>query len=126
MSNKVKILVKSFILLVYIYIILCFLENHYVIGNECAARVYYKPLGRWDYFFIPLLGIIMLSLSRYFIRTSLKMIIIEALVYSSVIISTLIWGNDILASRTEYWPEKYQVKPLSKINFADLDQNTFV
>lgn len=36
--------------------------------------------------------------------------VLEVLVYSSIIISTLIWGNDILASRTEDWPEVYKVK----------------
>ncbi|MEZ3599252.1 MAG: hypothetical protein K1V81_09205 [Paramuribaculum sp.] len=110
MSNSVKILVKSFILLVYIFIILSILESHYVIGGECAARVYYKPFIGWDYIKITLVGIIMLSISLYFIHTSLRMRVLEVLVYSSIIISTLIWGNDILASRTEDWPEVYKVK----------------
>ncbi len=110
MSNSVKILVKSFILLVYIFIILSILESHYVIGGECAARVYYKPFIGWDYIKITLVGIIMLSISLYFIHTSLRMRGLEVLVYSSIIISTLIWGNDILASRTEDWPEVYKVK----------------
>ena len=112
MSNSVKILAKSFILLIYIFIILSILESHYVIVGECAARVYYKPFNGWDYIKIPLAGIIMLSISLYFIYTSLRMRVLEVLMYSSIIISTLIWGNDILALRTEDWPETYQVQPL--------------
>lgn len=115
MSNSVKIVAKSVILLIYIFIILSILESHYVIGNECAARVYYSPLGRWDYILIPLVGIIMLSISLYFIHTSLRMRVLEILLYSSIIISILICGNDILASRTEDWPETYKVKPIECI-----------
>ena len=79
--------------------------------GECAARIYYYPLGRWDYTLIPLVGIILLSLSLYFIHTSLKMKIIEGLLYSCIIITTLIFGNDILASRTIDWPDIYHVQP---------------
>ncbi|WP_289647123.1 hypothetical protein [uncultured Muribaculum sp.] len=107
MSNSVKILVKSFILLVYIFVILSILESHYVAMGECAARIYYYPLGRWDYILIPLVGIILLSLSLYFIHTSPKMRIIEWLLYSCIIITTLIWGNDLLASPTIDWPDQY-------------------
>ena len=70
MSNSVKILAKSFILLIYIFIILSILESHYVTGDECASRVYYYPLGKLDYFLIISVGIIMCLLSVYFIRIS--------------------------------------------------------
>ena len=97
-------------------IIIFTLESHYVAMGECAARIYYYPLGRWDYFSIPLVGIITIALSLYFIRTSLRMRFIEVLVYSSIIITTLIWGNDILASRTEDWPNTYKVQPATNKN----------
>ena len=107
---KVGILIV--LLLIYLYI----LESHYVAMGECVARIYYYPLGRWDYILIPFVGIIMLSISLYFIHTSLKMRVLEMLVYSSIIITTLIWGNDILASRTEDWPDTYKVQPATNKN----------
>ena len=116
MSNSVKIVIKSFILLAYIYITLSILASPYVAMGECAARVYYYPLGRWDYILIPLVGIIMLFISLYFIHTSLSMRVLEVLVYSSIIISTLIWGNNILASRTIDWPDKYKARNINVLN----------
>lgn len=112
MSNSVKVVLKSFILLAYIFIILSILENHYVAMGECAARIYYYPLSRWDYILIPLVGVILLSLSLCFIHASLKMRIIEGLLYSCIVITTLIWGNNILASPTIDWPEVYHPTPL--------------
>ena len=112
MNSSVKLVVKILILLVYMTIIIFRLESHYVAMGECVARIYYYPLGRWDYILIPIVGIILLSLSLYFIHTSLKMIIIEGLLYSCIIITTLMLGNDILASRTIDWPEVYHPTPL--------------
>ena len=80
--------------------------------GECVARVYYYPLGRWDYILIPFIGIFLLSLSLYFIHTSIKMRVIEGLLYSCIVITTLIWGNNILASPTIDWPEVYRPTPL--------------
>lgn len=114
MSNSVKVVLKLFILLAYIFIILFILENHYVAMGECAARIYYYPLSRWDYIFIPLVGIIMLFLSLYYIHISLKMRVVEVFIYVSIIIFTLICGNNILASRTIDWPEEYHPIPYEK------------
>ena len=112
MSNSIKYVTKVVILIVYILIIFFILHHHYVEAGECAARVYYIPLGRWDYILISLIGIIMLFLSRYIITTSKKFRALEILIYASLITATLILGNDILASRTIDWPETYKVKPL--------------
>lgn len=112
MKNSVKSVVKILILLIYLTIIIFILESHYVAIGECAARIYYYPLGRWDFLLIPLVGFIMLSISLYIIHTSLKMRVIEGVLYSCIIITTLIWDNDVLSSRTIDWPETYQVQPL--------------
>lgn len=112
MSNSVKIILKIFSLLIYLIILLFILENHYVAIGECASRIYYYPLGRWDYILIPLVGIIMLSLSLYYIHISKRLQCIEVIIYTSIIIAILLWGNDILASRTIDWPETYHVEPL--------------
>lgn len=109
MSNSVKVLVKSFILLVYIFIILSILESHYVIGNECAARVYYYPLCKLDYFLIISVGIIMCLLSINFIRVSKFQRCIECSIYSIVNIMAIVFGNTIISSRTEDWPDYYRV-----------------
>lgn len=116
MSNSVKIILKIFSLLIYLIILLFILENHYVAIGECAARVYYYPLGRCDYLWIPLVGIVMLSISLYLIHTSKRLRIIEMFIYTIIIIITLLWGNDMLASRTVYWPDTYKVKSIDDLN----------
>ena len=106
--------VKIFILMVYLIAVLFILESHYVAIGECAARVYYYPLGRYDYLLISLVGIVLLSISLYLIHTSKRLRFIEIFIYASIIIATLLWGNDILASSTIEWPKVYHVQPLSK------------
>ena len=80
MSNSIKYVTKVVILIVYILIIFFILHHHCVEAGECAARVYYIPLGRWDYILISLIGIIMLFLSRYIITTSKKFRALEILI----------------------------------------------
>lgn len=96
----------------YLIAILFILESHYVAMGECAARVYYYPLGRCDYLLILLVGIVLLSISLYLIHTSQRLRIIEIFIYANIIIATLLWGNDILASRTVDWPDTYKVEKL--------------
>lgn len=108
-NNSTKYIVKLFIFIAYLLILLFILHHHYVETGECAVRVYYNPLGRWDYYLILIVGIIMLFLSRYIIPTAKKLRAIEILIYASLITATLILGNDILASRTIDWPETYRV-----------------
>lgn len=115
MSNSVKIIAKSFILLIYIFIIVSILETHYVTGDECAARVYYYPLGKLDYFLIISVGVIMCLLSINFIRVSKFQRCIECSIYSITIIMAIVFGNTIISSRTEDWPETYKVKPIECI-----------
>lgn len=114
MRNSVKFVIKIFILMVYLIAVLLILESHYVAMGECVARVYYYPLGRYDYLLIPIVGIVLLSISLYLFPTSKcnKLWIIEVFIYTSIIIVTLFLGNDILASRIIDWPETYHVKPL--------------
>lgn len=112
MRNSVKFVIKIFILIVYLIAVLFILESHYVAMGECAVRIYYYPLGRCDYLLIPLVGIVMMSISLYLIHTSKRFRIIEISIYTGIIIATLLWGNDILASRTEDWPETYKVEKL--------------
>lgn len=115
MNNSVKSVVKILILLIYLTIIIFILESHYVAIGECAARIYYYPLGRWDYILRPLVGIILLSLSLSLIHTTIKMRIIEGILYSCIIIITIVCGNDIFASRMCDWPETYKVKSVELI-----------
>jgi hypothetical protein len=61
---------------------------------------------------ITTIGIIMLSLSLCLLHCSQKLGAIEMFIYASIIIATLMWGNEILASRTIDWPETYKVEKL--------------
>ena len=64
MNSSVKLVVKILILLVYMTIIIFRLESHYVAMGECVARIYYYPLGRWDYILIPFVPIFHSYLSK--------------------------------------------------------------
>ena len=112
MSSSIECITKIFILIVYLLTILFILYHHYAEVGECATRVYSYPLGRWDFFLIPLVGTVMLSISLYLIPDSIRLRIIEVFIYVSIIITTLLWGNDILASRTIDWPDTYHAQPL--------------
>lgn len=107
MTNSVKCLIKESILSVYLIILFFILNNHYFEMGECAAIVYFHPLGCYDYILIPLVGIFMLSISWKLVPTHRFHRVIEALIYVSIIIFTIIWGNEILASITINWPHKY-------------------
>lgn len=72
MSNSVKFIIKTFILLVYLITQIIILGSHYVAIGECASRIYYYPLDRWDYILIISIGIIIYLLSIRFIRASFK------------------------------------------------------
>lgn len=87
--------------------------NHYVEVGECAARVYYKPLSVTDYILLPLVGIVLVSLSLRYIRTNKAVRYIEVSIYSIIIMLGLVYGNKILASRTIDWPETYSVQELT-------------
>lgn len=87
--------------------------NHYVEVGECAARVYYKPLSVTDYILLPLVGIVLVSLSLRYIRTNKAVRYIEVSIYSIIIMLSLVYGNKILASRTIDWPETYSVQELT-------------
>lgn len=102
-----QIIIKIFWLIIFLLTIIFILYHHYVEAGECATIVYYYPLGRRDYILIPLIGIIMLSLSLYFIPVSKKFRVTEVFIYVSLILITIIRGNDLLASRTIDWPDKY-------------------
>lgn len=97
MSSSIKFITKIFILIVYIITILLILYHHYVEVGECATRVHYYPLGRWDYILIPLVGIIMLFLSMYITPASKVLKAIGITIYASLIIATLRWGNFLLS-----------------------------
>lgn len=116
MENSVKFVIKIFIIMVYLVAVLFILKSHYVAMGECVARVYYYPLGRCDYLLIPLVGIVLLSISLYIFHTSKRLRIIEVIMYAIIIITTLLWGNDILASRTVDWPDTYKVKSIDHLN----------
>lgn len=111
-SSSIKYIAKIFLLIAYLLIILFILHHHYVETGECALRVYYYPLDRQDYALITIIGMMMLSLSLYNLQCSKMLRAIEMLIYASFIIAILMWGDDILASRTIDWPESYKVEKL--------------
>ncbi len=90
--------------------------SHYVALGECAARVYYEPLSIKDYILLPIVGITLVSISLRYIRTNKAVRYIEMSIYSIMIMFTLVFGNEILASRTIDWPETYQVQPIESVN----------
>lgn len=112
MSNSIKCVTKVFIFIIYFFIILFILYHHYVEAGECAVRVYYYPLGIRDFILIPFVGIVMLSVSLYIFPVSKKLQLIEVFIYACIIITTLLCGKNILASRTINWPDSYKVSQI--------------
>lgn len=90
--------------------------SHYVAFGECAARLYYKPLDVTDYILLLIVGIVLLSISLRYIRTNKAVRYIEVSIYSIIMMFILVFGNEILASRTIDWPETYKVQPLESVN----------
>ncbi len=88
--------------------------SHYVALGDCAARVYYKPLDVTDYILFPIVGIACVFISLRYIRTNKAVRYIEVAIYSIIIMFILVFGNEILASRTIDWPETYQVAQIKK------------
>ena len=108
-------MIKGCIFIAYIIILAFILNSHYIEFGECAIRVYYCPLDRWNYVMIAFIGITMLISSLHYIRTNKYVRWLECSIYSTIIIITIVFGNSILASRTIDWPETYKVKPIERI-----------
>lgn len=104
--------------LMFLFIIVSYIifMSHYVALGECAARVYYKPLDVTDYILFPIVGIACVFISLRYIRTNKAVRYIEVAIYSIIIMFILVFGNEILASRTIDWPETYQVQPIESVN----------
>ena len=115
MNRTIRYIIKGCILVTYLIILAFVLNSHYIESGECAIRVYYCPLVRWDYAVIALIGITMLLSSLHYIRTNKYLRWLECSIYCTIIILTFVFGNSILASRTIDWPEPYKVKPIECI-----------
>ena len=112
MNRTIRYIIKGCILIAYLVILAFILNSHYIEFGECAIRVYYSPLDRWDYVMIAFTGIILLLSSLHLIRTNKYLRWLECSIYCSIIIITIVFGNSILASRTIDWPEPYKVEKL--------------
>ena len=112
MKRTRRYMIKGCIIIAYIIILAFILNSHYIEFGECAVRVYYCPLDRWDYVMIAFIGITMLLSSLRYIRNNKYVIWLECSIYSTIIIITIVFGNSILASRTIEWPESYKVEKL--------------
>ncbi len=115
--NKIKAYIAK-MCLIFLFIIVSYIifMSHYVAFGECAARLYYKPLDVTDYILLLIVGIVLLSISLRYIRTNKAVRYIEVSIYSIIMMFILVFGNEILASRTIDWPETYKVQPLESVN----------
>lgn len=114
MKNILKTWFKKSLILalcwVTIMFMLCF---KYVSEGECAAIVYYLPMGILDYVYIFLIGSIFMFVSYCFTKktSSRTDFWIEGLIYIVGIVLICYFGNDILASREVEWPHHYHPTP---------------
>lgn len=104
----------------FIILISLYLSRHYISFGECAARVYYMPLGVPDSIILPIAGIVLVFISLQYIRTNKAVKYIEASIHTIIIILTLVFGNEILALRTIGWPETYQVQSIEILNTVNI------
>ena len=116
MNRTIRYIIKVCILVTYLIILAFVLNSHYIESGECASRVYYYPLYRWDYVMIALIGITMLLSSLHYIRTNKYLRWLECSIYCSIIIITIVFGNSILASKTMDWPDKYKARNINVLN----------
>ena len=113
-----KRLVILGIILLYCLICEYLLDSHYVWDNEsCAAILYYQPLSIADRLLFLFLGSLFSAILWYIgkckglISQIMTILFIAFCILTAAILG--FWGNDILGSRTEYWPHEYKVQPLN-------------
>ena len=121
---------RNFILtsIIIITVLLCgdcwFLYSHYVWDNGlCVSILHYQPLSAWgriifvSFGIMACLGILLVYRNLHSTNIRMATFAITLCLLLSIVFS--VFGNQILGSRTEHWPDEYKVQPLNTLNSKD-------
>ena len=110
LRNKV---LPFIILAIGIILSLWLLDSRYVENGECAIITYYIPLGIYGKLMLFLTGCVFFSFFFLLRRGKNKFLnLIVSMLYLTYFITITIYANEILESRTIYWPHEYHPKPI--------------
>lgn len=125
--KKVRTGLIQFSVLIFCLIIMhIFLESHYVAVGECAAISYYKPLAHWDRLLFIVIGITALFISIKIAKPSKYYIILLSVIYTVIIVSYSIFGNQLLGMTIKDWPHEYRPHSIGSDNIAHYTDNDLV
>lgn len=106
-------LIKGVIFLLFLLSIAYLFRKKYVEEGECVAILYYLPLSVKDYFAIIISACSAFGLSYLLTKGNInnRVLMLEALIYTILVVMLCIYGNNILASVEVNWPHTYHPKP---------------
>lgn len=114
MRMKVYIwLIKGVVFMLFLLFIAYISGRKYVEDGECVAILYYLPLSLKDCFAIIISACTAFSLSYLLTKGNInkRVLMLEALIYTILVVMLCIYGNNILASVEVNWPHTYHPKP---------------
>ena len=114
MRMKVYIwLIKGVFFMLFLLFIAYLFGKKYVEEGECVAILYYLPLSLKDYFAIIISACSAFGLSCLLTKGNInkRVLMLEALIYTILVVMLCIYGNNILASVEVNWPHTYHPKP---------------
>lgn len=109
-----SVAIKILIFAIYLCLCIYFLNTHYIEIGECAALVYYIPITLKGRLIFVLLGVTCAGVTTYISlihSNKYGAVVMELLLYIASTIIICCFSNDILGSRTIYWPHIYKVQP---------------
>ena len=106
-------LIKGVTFLLFLLSISYLLGSKYIEEGECAAIIYYTPLSLKDYCTIIISACSAFGLSYLLTKGNVnnRVLMLEALIYTILVVMLCIYGNNILASVEVNWPHTYHPKP---------------
>ena len=106
-------LIKGVTFLLFLLSIAYLLGSKYIEEGECAAILYYIPLSLKDYCTIIISACSAFGLSYLLTKGNInnRVLMLEALIYTILVVMLCIYGNNILASVEVNWPHTYHPKP---------------
>lgn len=118
-SEERNFILSSIIILVVLILgSYTFLHSHYVSDDGlCADILYYQPLSIWGRIIFVSLGILAsignLVAFKILNSSEIRLAIIAIILCLLISFVFGVYGNQILGSRTEHWPQEYKVQPLN-------------
>lgn len=125
--SRIKIhFIQISIFIIFMIIVDNILSSHYVAIGECASITYYKPLVLCDRLLFIVIGITALFISIKIAKPSKYYIILLSVIYTVLIVSYSIFGNQLLGMIIKDWPHEYRPHSIGSDNIAHYTDNDLV